>query len=270
MNRLKTSHGKIAVAESQGKGPPVLLIHGNSLSKEIFRKQLEGEPGEKYRLIAMDLPGHGNSDNAKDPEGSYRIPGYAESALETLEALGIKQAPVLGYSLGGHVAIEMMARFSGLTGAFIFGAPPFKKGEEGMGEAFLPSEAMDYIFKEELTEEEIVKYIRSIFGENNSGLDFLPDTIRRTDGVARRLMFEAALRGDGVDQKDTVCSSPVPLAVVAGSDDNFINNDYLQSVKYKNLWDGKVHILEGIGHAPHWEAPEPFNKLLLRFLDSLF
>ena len=51
----------IAIAESEGRGPAVLLIHGNSSCKQVFRNQLQGAIGREYRLIAMDLPGHGDS-----------------------------------------------------------------------------------------------------------------------------------------------------------------------------------------------------------------
>jgi len=45
-----------------------------------------------------------------------------------------------------------------------------------------------------------------------------------------------------------------------------VNNTYLQGVAYRHLWEGTVHVLPGVGHAPFWQAPEPFNQLLARFL----
>ena len=44
---------------------------------------------------------------------------------------------------------------------------------------------------------------------------------------------------------------------------------FLGKVAYRNLWDGKVHVLEGLGHAPFWQAPDVFNPLFERFLDEV-
>jgi pimeloyl-ACP methyl ester carboxylesterase len=61
LHELSTSHGPIMVEEAGDGDLPVLLIHGNSLSREVFRKQLGGALSRKYRLVAFDLPGHGES-----------------------------------------------------------------------------------------------------------------------------------------------------------------------------------------------------------------
>src|SRR5579872_1636260 len=70
---LQTSQGNIAYLDSGGDGFPVVLIHGNSCSSQVFQKQFTTF-GPRYRLIAIDLPGHGKSDNALDPESAYNIP----------------------------------------------------------------------------------------------------------------------------------------------------------------------------------------------------
>jgi pimeloyl-ACP methyl ester carboxylesterase len=59
LHQLSTSHGTIVAEETGCVDVPVLLIHGNSLSREVFRKQLGGALARKYRLVAFDLPGHG-------------------------------------------------------------------------------------------------------------------------------------------------------------------------------------------------------------------
>ena len=79
-------------------------------------------------------------------------------------------------------------------------------------------------------------------------------------------MFEAFLAGSGSDQRKVVETTSVPVAVVNGGGEPFINNDYCAGLTYGNLWDGKVHIFPKIGHAPFWEAPDQVNPLLQRFL----
>jgi pimeloyl-ACP methyl ester carboxylesterase len=75
----------------------VLLIHGNSSCRGVFRHQLEGRLAQNHRLIAFDLRGHGQSSNAPDPTQSYTRPGLADAAVELLEKLGVTEAIVFGW-----------------------------------------------------------------------------------------------------------------------------------------------------------------------------
>src|SRR3974390_1079981 len=93
-------NGAIAVHESPGRGPSAVLIHGNSSSSRAFSRQLEGPLGERFRLVAVDLPGHGASDNARDPS-AYSLPGHARAVRAAADALGLKDARFVGWSLGG-------------------------------------------------------------------------------------------------------------------------------------------------------------------------
>jgi pimeloyl-ACP methyl ester carboxylesterase len=103
-----TSHGSLAVEESGQGSIPVLLIHGNSSCRGVSRHQLQGRLAQNHRLIAFDLPGHGQSSNAPDPTQSYTHPGFADAAIELLGKLGVTEAIVFGWSLGGHIGIEMV------------------------------------------------------------------------------------------------------------------------------------------------------------------
>src|SRR5690348_3953343 len=87
--RLQIGAQKIAGYESPGAGRPILLVHGNSSSSRIWQKQLQGPLGTKYRLIAIDLPGHGASSPAPDPEQGYSGPGYAAVIAGVARELGL-------------------------------------------------------------------------------------------------------------------------------------------------------------------------------------
>lgn len=263
---IETSHGAIAIAESAGEGPPVLLIHGNSSCKEVFGHQLEGEIGRRYRLIAMDLPGHGGSEDARNPEATYNIPGYADTVSEVLADLGIESAAVMGWSLGGHIGIDMIGRYPAVRALMISGAPPVGKGEGQLAAGFLPSEHLGLAGQEVFSEEDADSYAHATCGANAPFEDFLLAAARRTDGRARAMMVGAFAGGVGADQRRIVETSNVPLAIVNGGDEPFVNNAFVKSVGYANLWDGQVHILEGVGHAPFWEAPDRFDPIFARFL----
>jgi len=82
-----------------GSGAPLLLIPGWSQTAEQFRFQLEGL-ADTYRVIALDLRGHGDSDK---PEGGYRISRFAADLEEVLVALDLHDVTILGHSMGCSV-----------------------------------------------------------------------------------------------------------------------------------------------------------------------
>jgi pimeloyl-ACP methyl ester carboxylesterase len=65
--KINTPNGAVSARESTGKGPAIVLLHGNSASSRAFSKQLDGPLGARFHLVALDLPGHGESEDAKDP-----------------------------------------------------------------------------------------------------------------------------------------------------------------------------------------------------------
>ena len=104
---IATSAGRIAYYETSGSGRPILLIHGNSCSKEYMIRQLDGL-GLKYKMIAIDLPGHGESSNALHAAENYTLTGYACVIAEIIRKLKLQPVVVIGWSLGGLIAREMM------------------------------------------------------------------------------------------------------------------------------------------------------------------
>src|SRR5271169_5382695 len=182
--RIDAPNGAIAVHESGGQGPVVVLIHGNSSSSHAFSRQLDGPLGERFRLISVDLPGHGASDDAKDPS-AYSLPGHARAVRAVLDALGIEAAHFVGWSLGGHVALEMAPDLREPRGFVIFGTPPLTAGE-AMSEAFLPNPAMKFPFQESIDDVEASAYVTAFFRPGFADIPpFFLENVLRTDGRAR-------------------------------------------------------------------------------------
>jgi pimeloyl-ACP methyl ester carboxylesterase len=263
---VRTAMADIAVLESSGTGMPVLLIHGNSSCKEVFLRQLESPAATRYRMIAMDLPGHGESTNAYD-ERTYTIPGYAETALNVLDAMGASNAAVLGWSLGGHVGLEMLARRPALKGLMIVGAPPYAHGLLGMMRAFQVNLSLLLATRARLSLMEARRFARTCLGEAYDPI-FL-DVVRRTDVRARPTLYRGMVRADGADQKQVAERAGAPIAVLNGSEEPFARLDYLDELAYGDLWDGQCHVIEGAGHAPFLERPGAFNPIFERFLDEI-
>jgi pimeloyl-ACP methyl ester carboxylesterase len=101
--RLRTRSGRVSIL-SAGVGPDVVLcLHGLGGTKASFLPTVAAL-ADRYRVVAMDLPGFGDSDK---PIGApYDSRWFARSAFDALDALGVDRAHVAGNSMGGRVAIE--------------------------------------------------------------------------------------------------------------------------------------------------------------------
>lgn len=260
---VDTSHGRLAYVDEGGSGPALLFIHGNSSCKRIFTHQLESPLFARHRRIAFDLPGHGESSNAPEPERTYSIHGFADAAIELLAALRVERAVIVGWSLGGHIALELMARWPGCTAAWITGTPP--AGANDLADAFLQSEHMQLTFKPEFSDEEARTFAQDAVGSRVPLEPWMFEACRRADGRFRPLMLQSATAGRDLDGREIAATSPLLLAVVSGEKEPFVDNAFLTRLTYRNLWERKVHILAGIEHTPFWEAPEVINPMLARF-----
>jgi phosphatidylglycerol lysyltransferase len=105
MNRLETKYldlPDISLAYTEnGNGPALILLHGNSESKSIFRKY-QIDYFTNYHTYAIDSRGHGESESTDD---SYSINQYSEDVIQFCKKLGITEAYVVGYSDGGNIAL---------------------------------------------------------------------------------------------------------------------------------------------------------------------
>ncbi len=96
---VKTSDGVTLRYLEAGSGPPLLMIPGWSQTAEQFKHQLAGL-SDRYRVIALDMRGHGESDK---PEQGYRISRLAKDVYDVILALDLKDVAILGHSMGCSV-----------------------------------------------------------------------------------------------------------------------------------------------------------------------
>jgi pimeloyl-ACP methyl ester carboxylesterase len=262
---FETSHGRLAYIDTGGEGVPVVMIHANSLCKETFELQIEVLK-DRYRILAIDLPGHGASSDATDRRRSYSIPGYANAVEELLQGVGVQEFVGVGHSLGGHVILEMLGTGLPLRGAFLFGTPPIENSIEGLGAGFQPSPEMAYTGSADVSDDQVKLVVGMALGDAAAEDARFLEAVRRADGLARQYMVEAAVAGHGLNQRKLAETSPVPLAIVNGENDPVINLDYIDTLAYANIWSGKPLRLAGAGHGVHRERAGDFNQLLLKFL----
>ena len=262
--KLSTAHGALAISDTGGSGVPLVLLHGSGASGEVFRSQFQSPLANHFRMIAIDLPGHGGSDRFSDPAQTYALPEVARSISGLFPRLGIDRAVVMGWSLGGHIAIEMMASAPDqLAGVMIAGTPPIDTGPLSSLRAFHLNPTILLVSKSRLSHTDAEKIARMCYGDQASAEHV--KTILATDPAMRLRITRSLLKADGANQKATVETSPIPLAVVHGETDPAVRTSFLNNLSYANLWEGKVHVIKGVGHAPFMAAPNSFNALLHRF-----
>ncbi len=258
----------IAFYQSAGEGPAVLLVHGNSASGLTYRRQLESSLGQKYRLIAIDLPGHGQSTPAADPASAYTIPGYANVIVQAAEQLGLHEgAVIIGWSLGGHAVLEASLQLPKAAGFMVFGTPPLAF-PPAMDQAFLPNPAMNSTFKADLSEDEMNAFAAAFFAPGADVPGSLKADIRRTDGRARETLGGSIRPGGYADEIEIVAKLSAPLAILHGEQEQLINASYISGLNMPTLWRGAIQTIPNAGHAPHWEQAEQFNALLEAFIDE--
>ena len=265
--RLPATNGRLCTFAMRGDRPPVLLLHGNSSCKEVFVNQIIALRRHGFGVVVPDLPGHGGSDDARSAPTGYSFPGYASAIGALMDRLAIAQAHVVGWSMGGHVGLELLASDKRIRSLLICGAPPVRLDPGVVARAFHHGPAMELTGRRVLSERQAEMYGRAALGGKQWLAGHLLRAIRRTDGKARYWMVRNSLSGIGADEAALVQTSPKPLAIVQGRSDPFVRADYLESLTYRNLWRGAVQYVDA-GHAPHWQRPQKFNKLLLEFLND--
>ena len=262
---IATPHANIRVRESEGRGMPLLMIHAAGASKEAFTRQFDAPLSQIFRLIAIDLPGHGESADAYEPEAIYSYSGFGKVLRTVMDELAIEKAAAFGWSLGGHVALELLATDPRIAGLMITGAPPTNRGPIGFMNGFQMHRDMLLGSKEHLTLEDTGRLLRLYYRESEIPLAFAAD-LRRADGRSRPAVFRSMMRGHASNHKKAIETSPVPVAVVNGAAEPLARLPYVNNLAYRNLWTGRPHVIAGAGHAPFWEKPDVFNALLMRFL----
>ena len=263
---VQTGSGRLAVRLSRGARTPVLLIHGNSMSGRVFEGLLDSPLGRSHRLVAVDLPGHGLSDNAVHPDKAYTVPGYADALLDVLFALNISEAIVCGWSLGGHVALEMMARSPLVSGSFVTAAPPVSPGPEAIC-GYNMSEELVLFMTEALEEAQMRKLAEISVGAAASQSAY--EDVVRTDGRARPIVVQNMLNGVGADPRPLFGNAARPIALVVGEEEAGLSQTFMQSINGPGLWRGAVQTIPGAKHAPFLETPEVFAALLLQFIRDI-
>lgn len=117
--RVETASGQLSIL-SAGAGDPVLLIHGLGATKGSFLPTVAAL-ADSFRMIALDLPGFG--DSVKPVGAPYHPPFFARAVVDLMDALAVPRAHMIGNSMGGRVALELGLRHAERVGRLALLAP---------------------------------------------------------------------------------------------------------------------------------------------------
>jgi len=121
---LATVNGVQLAYTEMGSGPPLVLLHGGFGSWEMFGPNLE-LLAEAHRVIGVDLQSHGRSPAATGRP--MRFESMADDVAALIAQLGIGRTAVMGFSLGGGVALRMAIQHPGLVDRLVVVSAPFKR-----------------------------------------------------------------------------------------------------------------------------------------------
>jgi pimeloyl-ACP methyl ester carboxylesterase len=264
-NEVTIGQEKVVYFETSGRGPDVVLVHGNSQSSNAFARQLQSSLGNIFHIVSIDLPGHGLSPRSPNPATTYQLPGYADLLVQFLKQTNMEDAVVVGWSLGGNILYEAADRLTHVPGIMVIGAPPVANPFDPS--PFLPSPVAGLLFQADLTEAQIQAIVPAFFKPDAQNIPevFFQD-VRSSDPLAR--FFAGVMLGTGnyKDELQVVQNLSVPLAVVEGEQEQLTSIAYLQSITIPTSWHNRVWVIPNAGHMAQWENADYFNALLAAFV----
>ena len=238
----------------------VLLLHGFGGDLDNWMFNLDSL-AEKHRLLALDLPGHGQSVKTNvDPS----LSGMATFVRKFLDVLSVSSLHVVGHSMGGAIAMQLASD-----------SPKTVKSlglicSAGLG----PDINSDYLrgFVEAQSQQELKLVLQQLFvDESLVNLQLVNDLLnyKRMDGVEATLkaLSETLISaGEQTFLTDNIVASGIPVLVIWGKQDRIIPVSHAQNYSAAGGSCVEVEIFDSAGHMVQMEKAYEVNRSLLNFL----
>ena len=256
----------------EGTGPEALLLHGASLgsSADVWERNLASLASYGLKVIAYDQPGFGGSDDPADYSVAYRR-GFI---LKLTDALGIRQAHLVGHSQAGAMAVGLaFDRPERVSKIVVLGSgsllPPLESAKQGGAREG----------EEGTAAEPTIKDTRALLEHNlfNHSLITAAELERRHK-VSVGKNFQAFLERSGAAQQggagkqsvplwQRLDQVPVPVLFIYGKQDrgSAAERAGLAKQRYPRL---NIHVIDRCKHLVQWDAASEFETLCGRFLTS--
>jgi pimeloyl-ACP methyl ester carboxylesterase len=242
-----------------GAGPAVVLLHAGVADRTMWAEHLQPLADESYRVIAPDLPGFGEAvpEGILDPWGDV---------LETMDALGIERATLVGNSFGGAVALGVaVAAPERVAAVVLVSAPP---------PGLTPSDELSAAWSAEGSALDRGDVDAAIVAVLDAWVPAsAPAGLReRVERMQRRAIELDLAAGPLAEAEDPLEADPealgrlrIPALVVAGELDMPDFRTGAESIA-RQLPGARHVVVAGVGHLLPLEAPAAFRELLLGFL----
>ncbi len=264
MNRSIQFEGITVTYSVEGKGRPVVLLHGYLLSGEAWRP-LSDLLTETFRVISVDIPGHGGSGVAGD---THTMEFIAEAVRAVMNDAGEKKVLLAGHSMGGYAALAFAEKYPDmLAGYVLFHSHPYADAPEG-------------ILKRKREIEVVMAGKKNIMYPANISMMFAERNLKVMQAELAQLRklasgnpaegIVALLNGMMVRPQRTsvIEKGEVPLLWILGRDDRYFSPEAaMRSIRIPA--NAQVVILEKSGHLGFIEEPELSAELISAFARKL-
>ena len=266
-------HGERFAFYDEGKGEALLLIHGMAGSSATWRAVLP-ELAKKYRVIAPDLLGHGQS--AK-PRTDYSLGAFAVGLRDLLDELGVDSATIVGHSLGGGIAMQFLYQHPEYCRRLVLISSGGLGQDVGVILRLLSAPGAEFVMPV-IAPAPVVRVGNSVRGwltsmglrsprgaEIWNAYSSFADPATR-DAFLRTLRSVVDYRGQAVSALNRLqLRAEMPTLAIWGEDDTIIPVDHAYAALEARP-DCRVEVLPGIGHFAHVEAPAEVVVLIDEFM----
>jgi len=277
MNELKylELHGDRVAYRDAGSGETLLLIHGMAGSSETWRAVIP-QLAKKYRVIAPDLLGHGQSDK---PRGDYSLGAFAVWLRDLLDELGVTRATIVGQSLGGGVAMQFVYQHPDYCQRLVLISSGGLGPDVGWTLRLLSAPGAELILpviapKPVLNVGNKLRSWLSAAGIQSprgaeiwSAYSSLSDSQTR-HAFLRTLRSVVDYRGQAVSALNRLhLTSQLPTMAIWGDKDQIIPLDHAYAAQAARP-GSRLEVLAGVGHFPHVERPTDVVDLIDDFITT--
>ena len=244
-------------------GPPILFIHGWSQNHLSWAEQYESALADEFRLVAYDLRGHGMSEAPLEPE-NYTDGGlWADDVAAIVDQLNLEQPVLVGWSYGAFVICDYLrAHGQDRVVAINFVEGAVKLGEKAFGTLIGPGFLDHFV---DATADDLPTNIRAMRAFLRAcvvkplAADDFETALCWSIVVPARI--RAGLAARNIDYDDVLCTLEVPLLVTHGREDTVVLPAMAEHV-LATCATAEASWYDGVGHVPHMEEPERFNREL--------
>lgn len=268
-------HGERIAYLDEGCGEAIVLLHGLAGSSETWRS-LIGPLSRKYRVVAPDLLGHGNSTK---PRTDYSLGALSVLIRDVLDELGITRATFVGHSLGGGIAMQFVYQHPDYVQRLVLINSGGLGPDVGMllrlaslpgAELVLPIIAAKRLLA---PGERVWSLMRKAGIESPRGQEMWRHYRSLSDGPTRQA-FLRTVRGV-IDHRGQAVSAlnrlntrmDFPVMAIWGDRDAMIPVSHAYAAQQIRP-DVRVEVLTDVGHFPHAERPAEVAELIDDFIAS--